>query len=367
MLLGLLATALRAVRAASPAHAESRKVMVLEPFGIGDMISYQPLIQSLRENGYDVRVCARPAWQSLYPEVEHWVPSRVPWSSYEETQKYRFTQFRSAEFREFLRQLRKWSAGAIGIDTRGDIRSVLLLYWAGCREVLTLSNYLGSDLLNFSGAARRVPFSQNSRRWELNLSFLQALGLQPRGQPPEFPHLKRLGLSVSGRQLGLVPVAPWNGKLWGRSNWTEFLASATKSGWSSTALCGPGQMSAVSSELGGQVQIVECSSIEAWAVELQRFSAIVTVDTGPMHLADALGVPMVALFGQGLLPLWAPSGRLSWVVSHQDDPDFRVCHPVEENTVLGREFMRRIRPGEVLDALRQLEEMAPTRCGTVSD
>jgi ADP-heptose:LPS heptosyltransferase len=331
------------------------------------MISYQPLIQSLRENGYDVRVCARKEWRALYPEVEHWIPSRVPWSSYEETQKYRITQYRSHEFREFVRQLREASTGAIGVDTRGDIRSVLFLYWAGCREVLTLSNYLGSDLQNFSGAAQRVPFSPNSRRWELNLSFLQAFGLSPRQQPPQFPHLRRPPKPVSDRRLGVIPIAPWNGRLWGRSKWTELLASLTELGWNVTALCGPGQRSAASSEVGGRVRVVECASIEAWAVELQEFSALVTVDTGPMHLADALGVPMVALFGPGLLPLWAPSGQFSRVVSHQGDADFRVCHQVEANMSLGREFMQRIQPAEVLDALRHLEEIAPSTSGAGID
>jgi ADP-heptose:LPS heptosyltransferase len=322
------------------------------------MISYQPLIHSLLENGYDVRVCARKEWRTLYPEVEHWIPSRVPWSTYEETQKYRLSQYRSPEFREFVRQLREAGTGAIGIDTRGDIRSVLFLYWAGCREVLTLSNYLGSDLRNFSGAARNVPFSPNSRRWELNLSFLRVFGLNSRQQPPQFPHLRRPPKAFSDRQLGVVPIAPWNGRLWERSKWAELLASLTESGWSVTALCGPGQRSAASTEVGGRVRVVECASIEAWAVELQEFSALVTVDTGPMHLADALGVPMVALFGPGLLPLWAPSSRLSRVVSHQGDADFRVCHQVEANLSLGREFMQRIQPAEVLAALRQIEEMA---------
>jgi len=363
----LIATVLRGLRAVTTTDIKSRRVMILEPFGIGDMISYQPLIQSLRENEYDVRVCAREEWRTLYPEIEHWIPSRVPWSTYEETQKYRITQYRSPEYREFVRQLREACSGAIGVDTRGDIRSVLFLYWAGCREVLTLSNYLGSDLRNFSRAARSVPFSPNSRRWELNLSFLQAFGLSTRQRPPQFPHLRRPPTAFSDRRLGVVPIAPWNGKLWGRSKWTEFLARLTESGWDVTALCGPKQRSAASSELGELVPIVECTSIEAWAVELQKFSAIVTVDTGPMHLADALGVPMVALFGQGLLPLWAPSGRRSRVVSHQGDADFRVCHPVEANTSLGRDFMQRIQPSEVLDVLRHLEEIAPITLGAGID
>jgi ADP-heptose:LPS heptosyltransferase len=74
-----------------------------------------------------------------------------------------------------------------------------------------------------------------------------------------------------------------------------------------------------------------------------------------MHLADALGIPVVALFGQGRLPLWAPSGRRSCLISHQSDPDFQLCHPIDTNAHLGRKFMSRISVEEVLSALKRLD------------
>jgi ADP-heptose:LPS heptosyltransferase len=325
---------------------------------MGDMISYQPLIQSLLENGYDVRVCARPEWRSLYPEIERWVPARIPWSSYAEGMKYSLAEYASPAFRGFIRQLRDAGRGCIGLDTRGDIRSIVLLYLAGCSHVLTLSNYLGSDLNNFAGAARRVRFRGELCRWEVNLSFLDALQVQRKVAPPKFPHLSRPRVPVAARQLGIVPIAPWKGRLWGRDRWSEVIAAVTAKGWKVTALCGPGQSEAAAQELPGAIQIVECVAIEQWAAELQKFSAIVALDSGPMHLADALEVPLVALFGPGALPLWAPSGSQSRVLSHQNDPDFVPCHQIEKNVPLGREFMARIQPAEVVAALDHLEDRA---------
>jgi ADP-heptose:LPS heptosyltransferase len=354
VLLGMIAMLLRAsrMREASP----TRTVLILEPFGMGDMISYQPLIQILRENGYEVRICAREEWRLLYPEIQTWIPSRVPWSSYDEGKKYGLARYRSPEFQAFWRDLKAASDGVIGLDTRGDIRSVLFLYRAGCREVITLSNYLGSDLRNLTAAAKQVSFQPSLRRWQMNLLFLEPLGLKARAQPPQFPHLQRERPALTQRRLGLVPIAPWKGKLWGRARWSEFIANAAKTGWTVAALCGPGQTPSVAGEMGDRVSIIQCASIASWAEELQKFSAVVAVDTGPMHLADALGVPTIALFGQGLLPLWAPSGPRSRVVSHQDVPDFQVCHPVEENTHLGRECMLRIQPEEVLQALTDIQK-----------
>lgn len=357
--LGTIAAMLRARRAASPdKDLPTRRVLILEPFGMGDIISYQPFIHSLLASNYEVCICGREEWRDFYPEIKCWVASRIPWSSYDEESKYGLARYRSPAFREFWRQLKDASRGAIGIDTRGDIRSVLLLYLAGCRSVLTLSNYLGSDLRNARAAARSIPFDPNLRRWEMNMLFLQAFGVTARPGSPRFPHLARPRVPFAERRLGIVPIAPWNGKLWGLERWREFIVNAGKVGWDVTALCGPKQSVAARNEVGEQVRVVECPSIKSWAVELQKFSAIVTVDTGPMHLADALGLPLVALFGQGLLPLWAPSGPLARVVSHQDDADFQVCHPVEANTPLGRHFMRRIQPAEALETLRQIAEQA---------
>src|SRR5690606_18110846 len=100
---------------------------------------------------------------------------RLPWASHNEQIKYRLGLYRQEPARGDLRRFREMGKGAVGVDTRGDIRSVLLLYWAGCKRVISLSNYLGSDLPMSPLAAEIVPFNNDLRRWELNASFLSAL------------------------------------------------------------------------------------------------------------------------------------------------------------------------------------------------
>src|SRR6185503_11507998 len=194
-------------------------------------------------------------------------------------------------------------------------------------------------------------FRPEARRWEVNLEFLGALGVQGKGGPPRFPHLSHVRAGISERRLGLIPIAPWKGKWWDRDKWSDLIATITAKGWRVTALCGPGQSKVVAQELPGGVEIIECGSMEQWGTELQKCSAVVTVDTGGMHLADALQVPVIALFGQGSLPLWAPSGPQSRVLSRQSDPDFVLCHQVESNAPKGRDFMARIPVREVVEGL----------------
>jgi ADP-heptose:LPS heptosyltransferase len=131
-------------------------------------------------------------------------------------------------------------------------------------------------------------------------------------------------------------VAPWRGKLWEPEKWRELVARLQALGWQLVGLCGPQQSAAARAALGADVPVTECDGLAAWAMELARSRLAVTLDTGPMHLAAALGVPLVALFGQGLLPLWHPAGARSVVVSHQADADFKPCHPLEENAAVER-------------------------------
>jgi ADP-heptose:LPS heptosyltransferase len=253
--------------------------------------------------------------------------------------------------------LKSVGRGAIGIDTRGDIRSVLLLHALGCARVLSLTRYLGSDLRVPKASAELIPFSLQLRRWELNLGFLEPLGLSVKPgsiPPPFFPHLaspKR----PARRDIALMPVAPWRGKLWLPPRWQRLAQQLRQKGWEIRVLCGPGQRALALEQADVGAEVVECGSIEQWAAQFARSTLVVTLDSGPMHLADALGLPVIALFGQGWLPLWAPSGRLSRVIAHQDDPDFAVCHPIDANAPLGQKYMNRITVEEVLAAVEETQ------------
>ncbi len=354
--LGVFALVLRLLagfRIAHQAQGGTPAVLIIEPFGLGDIISFEPLVRHLVALNCDVRFCAREDWRVLYPNLPAWVPAGIPWASHASNAKYHLSDYFSANFRRLLRQLRATGHGCVGVDTRGDIRSVLLLYLVGCKRVVTLENYLGSNVMVLPGAAERVPYDPRLRRWEINLSFLPSVGVAGPATPDPlcFAHLASPRSSTKSRRIGFMAVAPWAGKLWERNKWIRLAETLQAAGWEIAGLCGPGQTAQAVEQLGDRLPVIECGSVLHWAQELAGFSAFVSLDSGPMHLADSLGVPVVALFGQGLLPLWAPSGPASTVVHHQADGDFVPCQPTDENADNGRDLMGRITVAEVLAAL----------------
>ena len=335
----------------------ARRVLVFEPFGLGDMITFEPLARELVARGYETVICSRPQWRALYPDRpgQRWEDIRVPFATHDEASKYAISRYFKEPFTGDMKRLRKVAAGAIGIEPRGDIRCVVLLYAMGCRRVISLSNYLGSDLPMWRGAAEIVPFAHDVRRWELNLRLLDAITGPGKSTATTGPVLSHLIDKSRRTRVAVMPVAPWAGKWWPAERWGALIENLRKKGFETVGLCGPNQTEAARQQINTPLPIIESKSIEDWAREFNRCAFVITLDSGPMHLADALEVPVIALFGQGKLPLWAPSGPDAVVLSHQDDPDFQVCHPVDANIPLGQKFMNRISVEEVTDAVEKIE------------
>ena len=76
-------------------------------------------------------------------------------------------------------------------------------------------------------------------------------------------------------------------------------------------------------------------------------SGILTNDTGTMHLADFLGVPLVAIFGSTEPVLTGPRGPRSTAIRHQVE-----CSPCfQRECPLDFRCMREIRTDLVVEAV----------------
>src|ERR1043165_3421760 len=126
--LGLIALLFRIWR--SITSKPQKRVLLIEPFGLGDAISHEPLMRALAQSGISVTFCSRPEWRGLFKNYD-FVECAVAWGRHARGEKYKLADYAGDNLKSLLRQMRERGRGAVGIDTRGDIRSVLLLYAAG--------------------------------------------------------------------------------------------------------------------------------------------------------------------------------------------------------------------------------------------
>lgn len=99
-------------------------------------------------------------------------------------------------------------------------------------------------------------------------------------------------------------------------------------------------------DLTGQLTLVELARV------LQSCAALVGADSGPAHMAGALGTPVVGLFsGTNHVPQWRPFGEHVTVLKH--DVPCSPCHR-ERCPVPGHPCMSGITPFHVTAALADL-------------
>jgi len=328
------------------------RVIVAEPFGMGDVIALEPLVANLRQGGWEVTFLGQERWRPIMSDVA-WIGVPKPWPEMGVLGFVRFAcklaRTRNSEYR-----------GTTGVDPRGDIRSILILLLLGCKNVITLDYYEGLKLKIPPGIAKRnVHASSSTMQWELALQFSQALGIQHQAKrPPQVEHL-RGNVQAKSKQVGIIPVAPWAGKRWVAEKWSEVICELRKSGFDPVIICGPGQEREAIVAIGMEgIRVLGAKCIPDLAEKIAGCEVIITVDSGPMHLASALNVPLVALYGTGQLPRWAPFSRNARVVTSptfwQNMADPVNVHPIERNASLGQYAMSQISSESVIRAFREV-------------
>ncbi|MDQ6893449.1 MAG: lipopolysaccharide heptosyltransferase II [Acidobacteriota bacterium] len=182
-----------------------------------------------------------------------------------------------------------------------------------------------------------------------------ALPIPPEASAAAGRALERAGLLPGPAPVLLAPGAAfswtkrWPPELWGR------LASLLSDAGSPVALViGPGEEQIAERAAAAAGRTVPVLGADLDPVELAallaRARAVVGNDSGPMHLAGAVGTPVVAIFGPTDPGRTGPSGSASRVLDR-----YVFCSPCFlKECPYAHECMRGITPEEVLGALTAL-------------
>ena len=151
----------------------------------------------------------------------------------------------------------------------------------------------------------------------------------------------------------LNPGAGWAAKQWRPDRYGEVARALAADGITSLVNYGPGEESLlhlIEAASGGLVKPISCTLAELIALT-RRASLFIGGDTGPMHLAALLGVPVVALFGPtdparngpysaNSIVLRHPASRTT--TAHSPDPDPGLSRiPASEVIVAARDLLSR--------------------------
>jgi ADP-heptose:LPS heptosyltransferase len=103
------------------------------------------------------------------------------------------------------------------------------------------------------------------------------------------------------------------------------------------------------------VNLAGALSVRGLAAAISRMSALISVDSGPAHLAAAVGTPLVVLWGPGILEQTRPIGRAAPVTILTHPPPCAPCYGTPLMKTCQRNIcMEAIDGDEVLRATRAL-------------
>ncbi len=334
-----------------------KRILVVQTAYLGDVILSQPLWAAVKRAWptAEVDLLVQPQWAPLF-EADPYLHQVITFDKRGRQRGWRGLRRLAAEL------------GARQYDTalcpHPSFRSALLLRWAGIPERIGFAESAGAML--FTSNVRRDRMLPEVDRV---LTLLAVWGLRP-SEAERRPQLTvpvndadaklaSWGLTPGQRFVCAHPGSVWATKRWLPAGFARVLSDLADDGLRPVVIGGVGDVSETNQvqdrcrtmplNLAGKLSLPELTLL------LSRASLLVTNDSGPMHIAGAVGIPVVAVFGSTVPALgYAPVGSPSRVVEHP--LACRPCGPHgHRRCPLGHfDCMARISADEVLTACRAL-------------
>ena len=196
------------------------------------------------------------------------------------------------------------------VDLQGLLKSAVLARSAGARETIGFAGPQLREPLARPLYSRRVDASRAGHVIEQHLDVVATLGVTDRRvmfpiDVPRTPAIDHLMETLGRDDYALInPGASWPNKRWPPVRFGQLAALLSeRRGLRSLIVWGPGEQAmaqVIAAESRGAALLAPPTSIPDLFALSHRARIMVSGDTGPLHIAGALGTPIVALFGPTL-------------------------------------------------------------------
>jgi ADP-heptose:LPS heptosyltransferase len=307
----------------------SRPLIVRLRNWVGDVILGVPALKLLASHGYELQLVGK-GWAAALLAGEAWPIHTRP-----------------APWRASVAQLRALRREACALDAGFDEREnalVLVTSFSGALEMRLAGLRAVGYAQEARGPllARAEPITYGGHAliayWELACRFLRIDAAPPQAidlalAPADVGQADAL-LRQHGVAPGYVVICPFAGgafeklgKTW--PHFAVFTRALLSTGRQVIACPGPGEETLLREQHRG-VLALEGVPLGVYAAILQRAALMVSNDTGPGHLAAAVGARVISVLGPTKPEQWAPWGPTASIVRRQQRADVIVWPEVDE-------------------------------------
>lgn len=292
------------------------RILIVKLSAIGDVIHTLPALTTLRRHhpGAEIDWVVEEGAADLltgHPALTQSVI--VPRGRWRTLNRERRWVSALRTFLAFGRELRARPTYDWVIDFQGLAKSAI---WVAFSRGRRKAGY-GPGLPRHEGAwlalnQRVRPGSPDQHAIDRNLALLEGLGfprlplaydlpIPPAAEAEASALLAGVGVNPARSFVAINAMTRWATKNWELSRFTEVAAALHQRGVPVVFTGGPGDHAAISEICQGLPPDVGRldgrTRLRVLAAVYQRARVLLTTDTGPMHLAAAVGTPVVALFG----------------------------------------------------------------------
>ena len=330
-----------------------RNILLIKPSSLGDIVHAMPTCAAIRRAYPKARLTwlVKRQWAGLVERIDG--VDRV-WPV-ESTLKGWLSEVSSLRAERF----------DLVVDLQGLFRSAAIGWLSESPLRVGFANGREGSPWFYS---RRVPVPQlEMHAVDRYLLVAKAVGAVESGAPefrfriPQTDYeevdrlLSRSGVMPGTSWVALNVSARWPTKRWPAASFAEVADRLQQDGYGAVVMIGGpderADVAAVSGMMNSPaVNLAGATTVGLLPALLSRASLLITNDSGPVHIAAAVGIPMVALFGPTSAVRTGPYGMGHSVLTGQVPcrPCFsRTCH----NT-LPLECLKLVSPQQVLAAAR---------------
>ena len=333
--------------------SDYRHILLIKPSSLGDIVHAMPTCAAIRRAYPKARLTwlVKRAWAGLVKRIDG-VDRVWPVESTLTGWLSQISLLRAERF-------------DLVVDLQGLFRSAAIGWLSGSPLLVGFANGREGSPWFYS---RSVPVPQlDMHAVDRYLLVAEAVGAVETGTPefrfriPQTDHeeidglLSRSGVMPGTSWVAMNVSARWPTKQWPAASFAEVADLLRQEGWGAVVMIGGPEeradVAAVSAMMKTPaIDLAGATTVGLLPALLSKASVLITNDSGPMHIAAAVGTPVVALFGPTSAVRTGPYGVGHHVLTGKVpcSPCFsRTCH----NT-LPLECLQRVSPEQVLAAAR---------------
>ena len=339
------------------------RILIIKLSAIGDLVHALPFLEVLKKRFPHARIdwlVEEDAYQVIkgHPAINHVIVSgRKAW----QRRLLNGKEFLPAmkEISNFIRDVRRYKYDLV-IDLQGLLKSGILVCLSKGRQKIGMTGSREGAGIFLNVPPFPVDYNQHALKRYLSVARYLGCDISSwKGDIPVFESDKRAVRRLLDKHrllkrpiIAINPMARWETKLWEPDRFAD-LADRIRDNLSCDIIfTGSGNDKKVIKEISGMmkerpVNLAGKTSLKELACLYSISGALVTTDTGPMHIAAAMGCPVIALFGPTDPLRTGPYGRSHRVVRADLE-----CSPCFKKSCSHKNCMKDITVEMVFEAVK---------------